>query len=179
MALGLFAVATTPLAGPRDLVEPTAAEFGTKLALYLAIAVMLLIPLAFGPRTAVGDVVSLPVARALGLVSYGLFLWHPLALESIYVITGRPEFTGGLLSTFVITLLGGLLLGALSYALVERPFMRAGARWPSGSSGRSSGMSAGGSSGGSADGFSKRRLGRRFGSTTDSHKATTAASAKS
>lgn len=173
VALGLFAVATTPVAGPRDLVEPTAAEFGTKLALYLGIAVMLLIPLAFGPRTAVGDVVSLPVARALGLVSYGLFLWHPLALESIYVITGRPEFTGGLVSTFTITLFGGLFLGALSYAFVERPFMRAGARWPSG---------AAKGSGGSAGGFLKRgpgRLGRRLGSTTESHNATTAASAKS
>ncbi|MFD0968012.1 acyltransferase family protein [Plantactinospora endophytica] len=176
VALGLFAVATTPLAGPRDLAEPTAGEFGTKLMLYLAIAVLLMLPLAFGPGTAVRDAVSLPLARGLGAVSYGLFLWHPLVLESIYLGTGRPTFTGDLLTTFTLTLLGGLLLGTLSYALVERPLLRVAARWP-GRSGRGGGSARPAGTG--RTGRWSGRFGRRLGSTADSQSATTLVSPKS
>ena len=60
-------------------------------------------------------------------VSYGLFLWHPFVLEGIYLVDGRPEFTGDLLGTFALTVVGGLVLAAVSYYAVERPFQRWGA----------------------------------------------------
>ncbi|MDY7085650.1 MAG: acyltransferase [Actinomycetota bacterium] len=125
-AFALLAVSTTSMAGPRNLVEPTAAQFGFKLTIYTAIAVLVMLPLAFGPQTRTKAAFGSPIARWLGLVSYGLFLWHPFVLEMLYEITGRPEFTGSLLRTYAETVAGGLVLAALSYYLIEKPFLRLG-----------------------------------------------------
>ncbi|TDB71441.1 acyltransferase [Micromonospora sp. KC721] len=130
IALGALAVATTPVTGPRDLAEPTAAEFGTKLLLYTVVAVMLIVPVAFGPQTRTKGVFDSILGRWLGRVSYGLFLWHPLVLEGIYLVDDRPEFTGDPLGIFTLTVAGGLVLAAVSYYAVERPFQRWGHRWP-------------------------------------------------
>ncbi|MEU1757062.1 acyltransferase [Micromonospora matsumotoense] len=130
IALGTLAVATTPVTGPRDLAEPTAGQFATKLVLYLVVAVLLLVPVAFGPQTRTKGVFDSVVGRWLGRVSYGLFLWHPFVLEGIYLVDGRPEFTGDPLGTFALTVVGGLVLAAVSYYAVERPFQRWGGRWP-------------------------------------------------
>ncbi|QGN46346.1 acyltransferase family protein [Micromonospora sp. WMMC415] len=120
-AVGLLAIATTPVAGPRDLAEPTVAEFAVKLTLYLAIGVLILVPVAFGRPTRTQAVLGATPARWLGAVSYGLFLWHPLILELIYLVADRPLFTGGLVSTFALTMAGGLAYAAVSYYGIERP----------------------------------------------------------
>ncbi|MET8310446.1 acyltransferase [Micromonospora sp. NPDC005173] len=127
-AVGLLAIATTPVAGPRDLTGPTAAEFSVKLTLYLAVAVLILIPVAFGGPSRVKEALSSGPARWLGVVSYGLFLWHPLVLELIYLLSDRPLFTGGLLSTFALTMLFGLAYAAASYYGIERPIQLLGSQ---------------------------------------------------
>ena len=129
-ALAVLAVATTPVAGPLDLAEPTAAEFGTKMLLYAAFAVLLVLPIAFGPATRSKAAFSGGTARWLGAVSYGLFLWHPFVIEQFYGLTGRPEFTGDTLQTYLVVVAGGLVLAAISYYVVERPFQRLSHRWP-------------------------------------------------
>ncbi|MEV8509025.1 acyltransferase [Actinoplanes sp. NPDC051475] len=129
-ALAVYAIATTPIAGPRDLAEPTATEFGLKLLLYSVLAILIMVPLAFGPHTKVKEIFGSRAARWLGTVSYGLFLWHPFVLEELYAVTGRPEFTGPLLSTYLITVGGGLTLATLSYYLIEKPAQRLSHRWP-------------------------------------------------
>ena len=130
IALAALAVATTPVTGPRDLAEPTAGEFATKLVLYLVVAVMLIVPVAFGPQTRTKGVFDSVLGRWLGRVSYGLFLWHPFVLEGIYLVDDRPEFTGDPLGTFGLTVAGGLVLASISYYAVEKPFQRWGAQWP-------------------------------------------------
>ncbi|NJP34963.1 acyltransferase family protein [Micromonospora thermarum] len=120
-AAGLLAIATTPVAGPRDLAEPTAVEFAVKLTLYLAVGVLILIPVAFGGPTRVKETFGSAPARWLGAVSYGLFLWHPLMIEMIYLVDDRPIFTGGLVSTFALTMAGGLAYATVSYYGIERP----------------------------------------------------------
>ncbi|MEU8125591.1 acyltransferase [Micromonospora sp. NPDC049049] len=127
-AVGLMAIATTPIAGPRDLAGPTASEFAVKLALYLAIATLILIPVAFGGRTRVKEVFGAESARWLGTVSYGLFLWHPLVIELIYLIDDRPLFTGGLFNTFALTMVFGLVYATVSYYGVERPLQVLGSQ---------------------------------------------------
>jgi peptidoglycan/LPS O-acetylase OafA/YrhL len=127
VALGLFAVASTPLTGPRDLYVLTSGQLAARVLLFTAIAVMVLMPAAFGPPTRVKAWLGSPVARWLGDVSYGLFLWHLFVLEGIYLVTGRPVFTGDFLSTYALTAAGGLLLAATSYYLIERPLIRWGA----------------------------------------------------
>jgi len=121
IAFAALAIATTPLAGPRDLRSPDAAEFAVKLVLYTVVAVMLLIPLAFGPANRFSGAFSSAPARWLGLVSYGLFLWHPLVIAFVYRPGGRQIFTGDFGSTFAIVLAAGLALATLSYYLLERP----------------------------------------------------------
>ncbi|WP_346537668.1 acyltransferase [Micromonospora sp. DPT] len=130
IALAALAVATTPVTGPRDLAEPTAGQFATKLVLYLVVAVMLIVPVAFGPQTRTKGVFDSVLGRWLGRVSYGLFLWHPFVLEGIYLVDDRPEFTGDPLGTFGLTVAGGLVLASISYYAVEKPFQRWGAQWP-------------------------------------------------
>ncbi|MDG4761471.1 acyltransferase [Micromonospora sp. WMMD710] len=125
-AVGLMAIATTPVAGPRDLAGPTAAEFSVKLALYVAIAVLILIPVAFGGPSRVKVAFGSTSARWLGAVSYGLFLWHPLVIELIYLLDDRPLFTGGLLNTFALTMAFGLVYAAVSYYGVEHPLQLLG-----------------------------------------------------
>ncbi|WP_200210127.1 acyltransferase family protein [Micromonospora coerulea] len=127
-AVGLLAIATTPVAGPRDLTEPSPAAFAVKLTLYLAVAVLILVPVAFGPPTRIRVALGAAPARWLGTVSYGLFLWHPLMLELIYVVADRPLFTGGLVSTFALTMAGGLLYAAVSYYGIERPLQLLGSQ---------------------------------------------------
>ncbi|MCI4063219.1 acyltransferase [Micromonospora sp. R77] len=130
VALAALAVATTPVVGPRDLAEPTAAQFGLKLVLYAVVAVMVVLPVAFGPETRTMAVLGSGPGRWLGRMSYGLFLWHPFVLEAIYVLTDRPEFTGDPLDIFLLTTLGGLFLATVSYYLIERPFQQWGSQWP-------------------------------------------------
>ncbi len=129
-ALAVLAIATTPVAGPRDLTEPTAAQFGLKLVLYTVFAVLLILPIAFGPATRTKAVLGSGTARWLGAISYGLFLWHPFVLDLIYVVSGRPEFTGDTVETYLLTVAGAVALAALSYYVVERPFLRLSHRWP-------------------------------------------------
>ncbi|MDO3703577.1 acyltransferase [Micromonospora sp. C28SCA-DRY-2] len=124
IALAALAVATTPILGPRDLAEPTAAQFGLKMLLYAVVAVMVVLPVAFGPATRTKAVLGGVVGRWLGRVSYGLFLWHPFVLEGIYLVGDRPTFTGDPGEIFLLTVAGGLVLAALSYYVVERPFQR-------------------------------------------------------
>ncbi|HEX5597642.1 MAG TPA: acyltransferase [Micromonosporaceae bacterium] len=130
LAVGLFAIATTPVAGPRNLTEPTPAEFAVKLTLYLAIGVLILVPAAFGPPTRTRALLNSAPGRWLGAVSYGLFLWHQLVLELIYLIDRRPLFTGEFASTFFLTMLGGLFCAAVSYYVLEQPLQMLGKRQP-------------------------------------------------
>ena len=130
VAVAALAVATTPLAGWHNLMPSNTAQVATRLVLYLAVAVMVLIPIAFGPRTQTKAILGSGVARWLGSVSYGLFLWHPFALECFYWVTGRPMFSGSLLWTYSITVGAALVLASVSYYLVERPIQRWGARRP-------------------------------------------------
>ena len=86
------------------------------------IAALLLLPAIFGdwaggiPRR----VLAQPVVAWLGLISYGIFLWH-------YVIAVHLG-TGGRNSSFAVVLIGTLALSipcaAASYYLLERPLLR-------------------------------------------------------
>ena len=70
--------------------------------------------------------ISVRPVRRLGTVSYGLFLWHLIVLEAIYLIEDRPTFTGDPVSTFLMTLVGGVVLASISYYLLERPIQPVG-----------------------------------------------------
>jgi peptidoglycan/LPS O-acetylase OafA/YrhL len=130
VAVALLGVASTPVAGPRDLGALTAREFAVKMLLYTVIAVLVLLPVAFGPATRTKSVFASGTARWLGTVSYGLFLWHPFVLEWVTELDGSPDFSGNWFTTYAWTIAIGLLVAAASYYLVERPLLRWGSQWP-------------------------------------------------
>jgi peptidoglycan/LPS O-acetylase OafA/YrhL len=128
--LALLAIVSTPIAGPYGATATTAAEFGVKLWLSLAIAVFILIPAAFGPRTRYQVALTGPIPHWLGAVSYGIFLWHPLVLELLFRSQHRAHFTGGMVGMYLGTLAGAVAIASVSFYLMEQPLLRWSARWP-------------------------------------------------
>ena len=127
LAAGLFVIASTPLTGPRGLDEPTPGQFATRMVLFLAVSVTVVLPVAFARSGPVGAALTTPVARWLGLVSYGLFLWHPFVLVLLRPVMGAPTFAG-LIRTYVLTMAGALALAALSWYGLEQPLQQLGRR---------------------------------------------------
>jgi peptidoglycan/LPS O-acetylase OafA/YrhL len=119
-ALALYVALALSLPG-----TPFLLERGQQVEIYVAfglISALLLFPAIFadGKAGLPGRFLALPVVAWLGLVSYGIFLWH-------YVWTlelGGP----GVGWSFVPVLLGATVIStacaAVSYYLVERPILR-------------------------------------------------------
>jgi peptidoglycan/LPS O-acetylase OafA/YrhL len=132
LGLAAFVVATTPLAGPRDLSTPTEGAAAVKNVLYLVVAVAFLLPLTVGHADG-GRVRTLLASRPmawLGQRSYGVFLWHLLVLEVVVRLLHQELFTGSWVVTFVLTLAGAVVAAALTYRLLESPVMRLRSRVP-------------------------------------------------
>ncbi|WP_213007982.1 acyltransferase family protein [Paractinoplanes toevensis] len=125
LAAGLFVVASTPLTGPRDLNEPTPGEFAAKMVLFLAVSVAIVVPVAFAGPGLLRSSLSGPLARWLGMVSYGLFLWHPLVLVLVHP-NMTSETLAGALRTYALVVGGGLILATLSWYGLEQPLQQLG-----------------------------------------------------
>jgi len=131
VALGFFLVATTPIAGPRTLDDPTAGQAVAKHVLYAVVAGFLLLPGTLGPRH--GRWATAMTARPLlwlGTVSYGIFLWHLVMLDLVFVALGRDFFTGGFWTVLALTVAGTVAVAAVSWQVVERPALRLKDRGP-------------------------------------------------
>jgi peptidoglycan/LPS O-acetylase OafA/YrhL len=77
------------------------------------------------PQSLVARALSLRPFRALGIVSYGVYLWH----WPVYVVL-TPERTGlAPLLLLGVRLSITLAIAALSYFFLERPIRRRGIRW--------------------------------------------------
>jgi len=60
----------------------------------------------------------------MGDISYGIFCLHLIALEASMAILGVEVFTGGFGRVFATTVVMAIVLAALSYYFLERPFLR-------------------------------------------------------
>jgi peptidoglycan/LPS O-acetylase OafA/YrhL len=129
-ALAVFALATSPLAGPYDLSPATAGQAATKNLLYALVAVLIVFPAvaSTGESTEPRAVRALGgrVGHFLGDISYGVFAYHVVVLGVVERITGHVVFTGGFAMLFWLTLSVSIVLATLSYRFVERPIMRRG-----------------------------------------------------
>ncbi len=117
LAIALY-VALCLLIVPESFIEQTRAQQLTAAAGFAVVGFLLLLPAVFGdgagglPRRLLAH----PVVAWIGLVSYGIFLWHfAVALKFV----GEPYLVS-LLGTLSIS----IALGALSYYLIERPILR-------------------------------------------------------
>ena len=121
-----FVIACTPVAGPRMLVTPDTWHALLKAGLYAVSAAFLILPLVFGPeRDGVARrMFSSRFAVWLGDVSYGIFCLHLLVLHFVMQLLDVPLFTGHFQNVFLLTVVGTVLLSAVTYYLIERPILR-------------------------------------------------------
>jgi peptidoglycan/LPS O-acetylase OafA/YrhL len=128
IAGALFWIACTPVAGAIGLTGDAAGPAVIRNLLYTGVATMVVLPLVFGDQRAglARRVLASGPVSYLGEISYGIFLFHLVVLTGFYALIDRPTFTGEVWSTFAVGWLGGTVLAALSYRLLERPLMT---RW--------------------------------------------------
>ena len=124
-AAALFAIVATPVAGPADLTPPTLGAALTKNLLYAAIAGLVVLPGVFAPAGGrFVRMLSHPVPRHLGHISYGVFCVHLILIELITGWRDMPLFGGRGVELFVLTLLASLMVSEVLYRTVERPSQR-------------------------------------------------------
>jgi peptidoglycan/LPS O-acetylase OafA/YrhL len=124
--VGTIAYART--IGPQGSVFDAAYSLGLMHYLWALFAVCLVLPAVFGGAGFPQRVLSMRPVAWLGLVSYGIFLWHVPVLKKISdTMNGwhglRPNTGLGLGLMLVIGGGASIALGAASYYIVERPFL--------------------------------------------------------
>lgn len=124
-----YLVAASPLAGPAGLVPSTPAEFSVKTAMGSVVAFALLAPLVLDRPDTPHRLPGSTFMVTLGRWSYGLFIWHLAALDMVFPVLGIFAFNGHMPAVLVLTLLFGIAIAAVSYALVESPCREALRRW--------------------------------------------------
>ena len=127
LATAVFAIACTPVAGPRLLLTPTGWEAALKVVLYTIAGAFYLLPLMFGPeregRTRAR--LSGPIPLWLGDISYGVFAMHMFFLNLMFRVLDIEIFTGHFITVALGTLLVTVPVATISYYWFERPVMRA------------------------------------------------------
>ena len=91
-----------------------------RLTFHLAIT-LLLAALLLTPNGAVARALSLRPVVYVGSISYGIYLYHFIALHAANLITRKLPL---LSNTFVLTLLISIAIAAISYHLFEVRFLR-------------------------------------------------------
>jgi peptidoglycan/LPS O-acetylase OafA/YrhL len=131
-AAACFAVVSLVVPLPRGLVAARTVEAHlAQHVLYIAVGALVALPGIFGIRPdaepasrAIARFLGHPVMAWLGLVSYGIFLWHQPLLDQL-LIQGLPGRAPVLpfVTVLIVTLAGAIAIAAASYYLVERPFL--------------------------------------------------------
>ena len=122
----LYAVAATPLTGPRLLPFDGLDTALAEQVLYAAVTGLLLAPVALAPArpTPATRLLGNRVLSYLGRISYGIFLWQFVIIEVWYYVTGQQNWTGHFWGNLAGIGLLTVVCGALSYHLVEAPILR-------------------------------------------------------
>lgn len=91
--------------------------------IYLLVGVGLVLPIVFGPhqRSLILKTLSTPVLSFLGLVSYGIYLWHQAFLTWTEDLFGWETFEGDFVVLVVGGTLGSVVAAAASHRFVEAP----------------------------------------------------------
>ena len=129
VAVAAYLISASPLAGPDNLVPGTLSQFVVRTAMGAVVAWALLAPLVLDRPGTAHRILGSPLMVTLGRWSYGLFIWHLAALVMVFPVVGTFMFDGDLPVVFVLTLVLGYAMAAVSYALIESPCRNALRRW--------------------------------------------------
>ena len=124
-----FWAASTQLDIPANYNILTAGQWISWTAAYGLSAFFLLLPGVFGPQDkgVIRGFLTNPGVRAIGLVSYGIYLWHEFWIDKYFDWTGNPRLalSGATLAGFVVFVAGmSVIVATISYYVVERPALR-------------------------------------------------------
>ncbi|MCW1957152.1 MAG: acyltransferase [Mycobacterium sp.] len=129
VALVAYLISASPLAGPKDLVPATLAQFVVRTSMGAVVAWALLAPLVLDRPDAEHRILGSRAMVTMGRWSYGLFIWHLAALVMVFPMVGTFMFNGDLIVVFVLTTILGYAMAAVSYSLIESPCRNALRRW--------------------------------------------------
>lgn len=95
---------------------------------YAVVAFFLLLPGIFGPQDKglIRRFLANRLVQLVGLISYGVYLWHELLIIKLREWAGAPaNAIGGNFGKLALAVFAGtLVLAAVSYVVVERPLLR-------------------------------------------------------
>lgn len=125
-AATVLAIAATPVAGPGGLDLGTGFQQVARIALLGIVAGLVVLPPALdqAPGHPLLRALGSRPMRWLGDISYGVFLYHLLALLVIYRLLDLRPFTGHFWTITLATLAVTIPLAWLSYRYVESPLSR-------------------------------------------------------
>jgi peptidoglycan/LPS O-acetylase OafA/YrhL len=126
VAIAAYWLVVNRLDIPVDYSPLTPGQWVGRDALFGVMSLALLVPGVFGP-TGVGGVrrfLCLRPVQWVGLLSYGIYLWHEAAIELYQDWTDTPFFTGAFPTVLGATLAITLAFAIASYVGVERPALR-------------------------------------------------------
>lgn len=125
IAGAVLLAASTPIAGPPVLLPATDLQIVTKTLLYALVGGLVVLAAVYAPAGGVfARLMTHPVSRHLGRISYGVFCIHVLMLHFITFAFGWEQFSGGFVRYLGVTLVLSLLLAELLFRFVERPLSR-------------------------------------------------------
>jgi peptidoglycan/LPS O-acetylase OafA/YrhL len=133
LAGAAFWVVSTQIGLPLDLRPYGEATILARQLLYGLVAFCLLMPAVFGEpnRGLIRRALQNRTVQWLGVISYGLYLWHLMWLHQFLTWTATREFQGRTLEMLVFVFVLTVASAALSWAIVERPALRhKDASWP-------------------------------------------------
>ena len=130
-ALAVFWVASTQLGLEPDHLSYTDAQLFTRTTLYGVVGLLVLAPAVLGDqeRGLIRRFLSTPVMVALGLASYGIYLWHQLIGGEYYELLGHQIFNTAFWPAYLAILSASCAVSLISYRLVEAPIQRLSSRW--------------------------------------------------
>ncbi len=121
-----FWVVSTRLGLPRQTIHYEPLGELAQQFLYGVIAFLFLLPGVFGPQDhgLIRGFLRNPVVQALGLISYGLYLWQNAWVEEYVDWTSARAFSTPFLEMLAAVLVLSLIAATISYGVVERPILR-------------------------------------------------------
>lgn len=123
LALASFAVVLTPVGGAYAFGVGTTGPWEVVLKhwLYLVTAFLLLLPGVLDGGRGWPLLLTRSVPHRLGLISYGIFLWHLLLLRLLMPAMGIPYWSGRTWFVAAVLTVVTVAVATLTYRLVERP----------------------------------------------------------
>jgi peptidoglycan/LPS O-acetylase OafA/YrhL len=130
LVAGVALLAVSAIGLPRDLAPIPGPQRMLGQLLYGILAVGLLAPAVFGSPDQgwVRRLLRTRVLMLLGLVSYGIYLWHLAFVDRAVTWTGGRPLAADLAPVLVVALAATIAVAAASYVIIEQPVVGSGAR---------------------------------------------------